>query len=64
MIAGEIVALLHREAVNVLGQPDIIARLALDGASAVGSTPQEFAAQIRSDIARWASVIKTAGIKL
>ena len=59
-----IIALLHRESVSVLGQPEIIARLALDGASPVGNTPQEFAQQIRDDIARWANVIKMAGIKL
>jgi tripartite-type tricarboxylate transporter receptor subunit TctC len=59
-----IISLLHRESLSVLGQPEIIARLALDGASPVGNTPQEFAQQIRDDIARWANVIKTAGIKL
>ncbi len=59
-----ILSLLHRETVSVLGQPEIVARLALDGASPVGSTPREFAQQIRDDIARWANVIKAAGIKL
>ena len=59
-----IISRLHRDAVSVLGQPEIIARLALDGASPVGNTPQEFARQIHDDIAKWANVIKTAGIKL
>ena len=59
-----VISLLHREAVRVLGLPEISARLALDGASPVGNTPQEFAQQIRDDIARWANVVKTAGIKL
>ena len=59
-----IIALLRRESVSVLGQPDVVARLALDGASPVGNTPQEFARQIRDDIGRWANVIRTARIKL
>ena len=59
-----IISRLHRDSVSVLGQPEVIARLALDGASPVGNSPREFAQQIRDDIARWANVIKTAGIKL
>ena len=59
-----IIAQLHRDAVSVLALPEIVARLALDGATPVGNTPQEFARQIRDDIARWANVIRTAGIKL
>jgi len=29
----------------------------------VGSTPDQFAATIREDLARWSKVIKAAGIK-
>jgi tripartite-type tricarboxylate transporter receptor subunit TctC len=61
---ASIVALLHTESVKVLQQADIRAQLALDGASPVGNTPQAFAQEIRDDIARWARVIKDAGIKL
>ena len=58
-----IIALLHRETVAVLNQPDIIARLAQDGASVVGNTPQAFARELRSETAKWAKVIKDANIK-
>ncbi len=58
-----IIALLHRETVAVLKQPDIIARLTQDGATAVGNTPQAFAQEIRSETAKWAKVIKDANIK-
>jgi tripartite-type tricarboxylate transporter receptor subunit TctC len=59
-----IVDQLQREAVKVLQLPDIVARLALDGATAVGNTPQQFAQEIKDDTARWAKVIKAANITL
>jgi tripartite-type tricarboxylate transporter receptor subunit TctC len=55
---------LHKESVAVLSQPDIVARLAMDGATPIGDTPQAFGQSIRDDIVRWAKVIKAAGIKL
>jgi len=59
-----IIALLHKETVTVLNQPDIIARLAQDGASPVGNTPRAFADELRSETAKWAKVIKDANIKM
>lgn len=59
-----IISLWHRETVQVLNQPDILARLTFDAASPVGNTPQAFAKEIRDDIAKWAKVIKDANIKL
>ena len=58
-----IIALWHKETVAVLKQPDIVARITQDGGVPVGSSPQEFAQQIREETAKWARVIKTAGIK-
>lgn len=59
-----IIALLHRHALSVLKHPDILAQFALDGAYAIGNTPEAFAQEIREEIARWAKVIKDANIKL
>jgi tripartite-type tricarboxylate transporter receptor subunit TctC len=59
-----IIALLHRETTTVLKQPDIIARLAQDGGTPVGNTPQAFAQEIRSETLKWAKVIKDANIKM
>ena len=59
-----IIALLHQETVKVLNQPDLQAQFALDGATPVGNTPQQFAQEMRDDIAKWAKVIKDANIKL
>ncbi len=59
-----IIAFLHKEVVVVLKHPEIIARLAQDGATPVGNTPQAFAQDIRSETAKWAKVIKDANIKM
>ena len=47
----------------VLRQPEVIAKLASDGAEPGGDTPAEFAAYIRSEAERWGKVVKTAGIR-
>jgi tripartite-type tricarboxylate transporter receptor subunit TctC len=38
-------------------------RLETEGATAVGNSPEEFAAFVRSEIARWAKVVKYSGAK-
>lgn len=44
--------------------PDIVARLAPDGAEPVGSSPEQLRQFIASDIARWRKVVTAAGIRL
>lgn len=43
--------------------PEVSNRLKEEGAEVVASTPDEFAQKIRSDMAKWAKVIKQAGIQ-
>ena len=52
----------NREALNVLAQPEQRGRFAILGADTVGSSPAELAAIIKSDVVKWARVIKEAGI--
>jgi tripartite-type tricarboxylate transporter receptor subunit TctC len=59
----EIVNQIHSDIVRVLQQPDIKARLSIDGAEPVGSTPDEFTAYIRAETAKWAKVVRNAGIQ-
>jgi tripartite-type tricarboxylate transporter receptor subunit TctC len=59
----EIVARLHDEIVRALRDAEVGKRLAADGAEAVGSSPEEFAAFIRSESEKWAKVASAAGIK-
>ena len=38
-------------------------RLEAEGAEPIGNTPEEFAAMMKAESARWAGIIKDAGIK-
>jgi len=58
-----VVALLNREIVGILAESAMKERLADLGYEPVGNRPDEFAAQIRTEIAKWAKVIRSAGIK-
>jgi tripartite-type tricarboxylate transporter receptor subunit TctC len=59
----DIITLLNREFVKVLALTDIKQRLVMLGFGPVGSTPEECAAQFRTDSVRWAKVIREAGIR-
>ena len=59
-----IVGKLHLETVRALALPDLRAKLADLGMEGIGNSPDEFAAVIKSEIPRWAKVIKESGIKL
>lgn len=41
---------------------DVRERLTRDGAVPIGSTPEEFARHIQSEMTKWAQVVKQAGI--
>jgi tripartite-type tricarboxylate transporter receptor subunit TctC len=58
-----IVDRLHDAIVKALNQPDVREKFARDGAQPIGSTPEQFAAYIKSETAKWAKVVKDAGIK-
>ena len=53
-----IVQLLSEQIARAARAPDIAKRFEQDGVEAVAGTPAQFAASIKSDIARWAKVIK------
>lgn len=59
----DIVAKLHKAVVFSLQDPGVRERFQASGADPVGNTPEEFAALVRSDMAKWAKVVKAAGIK-
>ena len=58
-----IVRKLHLETVKALALPDLRAKLADLGLETIGNSPDEFAAVIKSEIPKWAKVIKESGIK-
>lgn len=59
----DIIARLHKETVAILSTPDMKERLTSDGSEVVASTPEEFAALIKTELARWAKVVKATGIQ-
>ena len=44
--------------------PDVLKRLADEGAEPVGNSPEEFAQWLRVEIPKWTQFIKTVGIKV
>ena len=60
----EIVDKLHAEVIKAIAVPSVKERLIGLGAELVGSSPEEFSLYIRSEIPRWAKVIKDAGISV
>ncbi len=58
-----IVRKLHLETVKALALPDLRTKLGDLGLDGIGNSPDEFAAVIKSEIPKWAKVIKDSGIK-
>ena len=58
-----IVDRLHKEIVLIVQSPEFLKQLATEGAIPIGNSPAEFATAIKADIAKWAKVVKEAGIR-
>jgi tripartite-type tricarboxylate transporter receptor subunit TctC len=58
-----VIGRLHDETVKALKLPDLQQRLASEGCDAVGSTPEQLAAYIKTEMARWAKVVKASGMQ-
>ena len=55
---------LHREIVYALNTPEVRKALAARDFNPVGSTPQQFAAFVKAEVAKYARLVKEAGIKV
>jgi tripartite-type tricarboxylate transporter receptor subunit TctC len=58
-----VVTRLQEVIVSVLGSADMKEKLAAQGLDPVGNTPREFEAVIKSEITKWAKVIKASGAR-
>lgn len=61
--SSDIVRRLNAEAKRALNSPDVKAKLAKTGNEPVASSPEEFAAFLRAETAKWAKVIKDSGLE-
>ena len=59
----DIIGKLSGELRRIVQTKAMTEQLLAQGADPIGSTAEEFGARIKSDIAKWTVIIKTAGIK-
>jgi tripartite-type tricarboxylate transporter receptor subunit TctC len=59
-----IVTTVNREIGRILKLADVRDQLSRLGAEPVGSTPEQFAAHVKSEIAKWARVVKASGARV
>jgi tripartite-type tricarboxylate transporter receptor subunit TctC len=57
-----VIALLHDRLAKVMELPDLREKLEKMGVEIVGGTPEQFAGYLRSEIVKWTTVIKAAGV--
>lgn len=58
-----IVDYLNKQILKALASDDVKAKLSAQGAELLGSTPQEYAAYLKSELARWEKAIRNSGVK-
>jgi tripartite-type tricarboxylate transporter receptor subunit TctC len=60
----KVIRAVNQEAVRALNAADVKERFAMLGFVVIGNTPQEFAAVVKSEVAKFRKVIKESGIEL
>ena len=60
----DIIARLNSEVLRVLASSDFRSRITLEAVAPIGSTPEEFGNFIKSEIVRWAKVVKDSDAKV
>jgi tripartite-type tricarboxylate transporter receptor subunit TctC len=60
----EIIMKLNQEMARALTPPDVRQRLAAEGTEVVAGNPDDFTTLFRTEVAKWARVIKQSGIRL
>ncbi len=60
----EVIDTLAAAVIKAARSPDIRSRLLEQGAEPIGNTPEEFARQLREEIARWNKVVAASGIRV
>jgi tripartite-type tricarboxylate transporter receptor subunit TctC len=58
-----VIQVLHRELVKAFNAPDVKSQVESTGSYVAGDTPEEFAAFVTSESAKWSKVVREAGIR-
>jgi len=61
---AEIVRKLHAEIAKILNQAEIRTRLEGQGTDVIASSPAQYASDIKSEVAKWAQIVKVSGAKV
>ena len=61
-VPADVLAKMHGEVAKIIRMPDVAERLAREGAEIMGLGPEEYAAAIRSSLAKWSKVVRAAKI--
>jgi tripartite-type tricarboxylate transporter receptor subunit TctC len=59
-----IIAKMSKEVVSILKMPDVEKRFTAQGVDIIASTPEEFSAFVRKDVAKYEKLIKSANIRV
>jgi tripartite-type tricarboxylate transporter receptor subunit TctC len=59
-----IVTRLNGELMKALRSPDVLKKLAAQGAIPLGSTPEQYGVYIKAELARWSGIVKQTGVSL
>jgi tripartite-type tricarboxylate transporter receptor subunit TctC len=61
---AEAVARINAEAVKILSRPEVKEKLVQEGSEPTPGTPQQFAAHIQAEHAKWGALIREANIRI
>jgi tripartite-type tricarboxylate transporter receptor subunit TctC len=62
--AKETISRLNSESLKVLAAPDVKQRLDAAGFEAIGGTPEQFSAYIRTEVDKWGKVVRAARVRV
>ena len=63
-LPADVVARINAEAVKIMARPEVKEKLIQEGNEPTPGTPQQFAAHIRAEHAKWGTLIREANIKI